>query len=131
MGSEISDFDLEKGSQGVEGEDHYSTECVPEKKIGRFINGSKYIGLIVGFFRYCRCGKYNEQECKSLMRKSETSTIPLPSDGFDIHRDKAGCYYSCNPNPKFVRVNGVQKNLYTYKLHCYCKVTSRTAYYKR
>lgn len=128
MGSDISDFDLIEGSKGVEGEDHYSTECVPEKQIRRFNKASNFIGMIVGFFRYCRCGKYNEQECKSLMRKS---TITLPSDGIDIHRDGAGCYYSCDTNPKFVRVNGVQKNLYTYKLHCFCKNRPMTAHYQR
>lgn len=128
MGSEITDSDLEKGSEGVEGEDHYSTKCLPQKRIGRYIRGSKDIGRIVGLFRYCQCNKFDRDECENLLIQS---TIDLPTNGLDIHRDGAGCFYSYDPKPRFVRVNGVQMNLYTYKLHCFCKVRSRTVYYER
>lgn len=126
MSSEITDFDLENGSNGVEGEDHYSTECIPQERIGRLIRGSVDIGRIVCFFRDCRCGRYSDQECKNLLRKFETSSVPLPSPGLDIHRKGAGCYYTHEPRLRMERVDGVQRTVYTYTLYCYCKKLSRT-----
>lgn len=131
MGSEITDFDLENGSSGVEGEDHYSTECIPIDRIGIYIRRSEEIGRVVGFFRHCQCGKYSKQECKSLLRKFETSTVPLPSDGLDIHRKGAGCNYTCDPLPRIEKVDGVQRTVYTYILHCSCKALSRTPFVYR
>lgn len=131
MSSEITDFDLENGSNGVEGEDHYSTECIPQERICRFIRRSVDIGRVVGFFRDCRCGKYSNQECKNLLRKFETSTVPLPSAGLDIHREGRGCYYTCEPRPRMERVDGVQQTVYTYTMYCFCKKLSRTTFVYR
>lgn len=131
MGSEITDFDLENGSKGVEGEEHYSTECVPLNRIGVYFRRSVDNGRIVCFFRDCRCGKYSKQECKTLLRKFETSMVPLPSDGLDIHRKGAGCYYTCDPRPRMEKVDGVQRTVYTYILHCSCKALSRTPFVYR
>lgn len=131
MGSEITDLDLENGSKGVEGEDHYSTECLPKKKTCRYIRESIDIGKVVGFFRNCQCGKYSEQEGKNLLRNFETSVIHLPSDGLDIHRDGRGCYYTYDPLPRKEKVYGVQKTVYAYIMHCSCKVKARTFFVKK
>lgn len=132
MGSEITDSDLENGSKGVEGEDHYSKECIPLHRTGIYIRRSEEIGRIVGFFRNCQCGKkYSKQECKNLLRKFETSTVPLPSDGLDIHREGTVCYYTCDPRPRMEKVDGVQRTVYTCILHCSCKALSRTPFVYR
>eukprot|EP00477_Mikrocytos_mackini_P003159 GAHX01003878.1.p1 GENE.GAHX01003878.1~~GAHX01003878.1.p1 ORF type:complete len:132 (-),score=6.03 GAHX01003878.1:212-607(-) len=131
MGSEITDFDLKNGSNGVEGEDHYSTECSPLSRIVIYIRRSKEIGRVVGFFRNCQCGKYSKQECENLLRKFETSGIPLPSVGLDIHRKGAGCYYAYDPRPRVEKIDGVQQTVYTYTMHCFCKALSRTRFVNR
>lgn len=53
MGSEIIDFDLKNGSNGVEGEDYYFIECGFLNRIVIYIWRFKEIGRVVGFFRNC------------------------------------------------------------------------------
>lgn len=122
---DITVTDLEQISEGVEGEEHESTECAPVMKTCKYSRGSFVKGDVVVFFRYCRCGKYNKQTCDNNLAQLNNGGINVPTDGLDIHRDSR-CYYA---DPKPIRSKG--KTVYVYSLHCVCKHASRTSLYLR
>lgn len=125
--NDITDFDLENGSKGVDEETHYQNICGPIMKNGNYRRGGILIGNVRIFFRNCQCGKFDKNQCLAVMQQFSSSSIPLPTDGVDIHRDGAGCYYD-DPIPQF---DNNSQRTYIYRCHCFCKKLSRTAHVRR
>jgi hypothetical protein len=128
--NDITQDTLVRGSIGVEGEEHDSPTCTPLTENGIYIRNSRNIGNLVVCFRNCKCGKYNRAECERVLEQFQISTIPLPTDGVDIHRDHR-CYYSDVPQEKIIRQGNRQRKVYIFPLHCVCKTRPRTAMLNR
>lgn len=120
--NDIEDIELNKGSLGVNEEIHYSNKCCPIMKTGIFNRQGIPICSVVGFFRNCHCGEFDANKCSRLMNQSR---IRLPTDGLDIHRDGAGCYYTEN-----IEIDQ-DVRIYIYRCTCFCKHLSRTAHSRR
>lgn len=123
--NDITEQDLVEGSEGVEGEEHYSQKCQPLMENGIYGKGSRAIGNITFYFRNCNCGKYNRAECKRVIQQFRTSSIPLPTHGVDIHRDSQ-CSYAI-PRERLIWQGNKQRTVYIFPLHCVCKTRPRTS----
>ena len=124
--NDITNFDLENGSKGVDEEIHYSKFCCPKMKIGTYYEGKKEIGSMKFFFRNCLCGKFDQNKCLKVLEQF-SSYIPLPTDGVDIHRDGEECYY----DDPILQFDNNSRRIYIYRCHCFCKKLSRTPHVRR
>ena len=125
--NDITDFDLENDSNGVDEEIHYSKSCCPIMETGSFKRGGRNIGSIKLFFRNCLCGKFDKNKCSAVLHQFSSSGIILPTDGVDIHRDGAECYY----DDPILQIDNNSQRTYIYRCHCFCKKLSRTAHVRR
>ena len=121
--NDITDIELNNCSKGVDEEIHYSNKCSPIMQTRIFTRRGGSICSVVVFFRNCHCEKYDANECSRLL---EQSTIQLPTDGLDIHRDGAGCYYAEN-----TEIDSRPRRIYIYRCQCFCKYSSRTCHSRR
>lgn len=129
MSNDITDYVLENDSKGVDEETHNGKFCCPKMKIGTYYEGNKEIGSMKFFFRNCKCGKFKKKKCSALLKQFYSSGgISLPTDGVDIHRDDAGCYY----DEPILQIDNNSQWTYIYSCQCFCKkLLSRTAHIRR
>lgn len=125
--NDIEDFDLENGSKGVDEEIHYSKSCCPKMETGNYRSGGIYIGKIKIFFRNCLCGKFDKNKYTAVLEQFHSSSVPLPTDGLDIHRSGTNCYY----NAPVTKIDSNSQMVYIFRCHCECKKLSRTAHVRR
>lgn len=118
---DITDFELEEGSIGVEGDIHYTRTCNPIVEVGYYMRGNHTNSDVVFHFRNCRCESYDQETCYHNLEKFRRTWVPLPTDGIFIHR--LDCIYELKKLKRHYWEDNKRKKCYKYVYNCTCRYT--------